>query len=395
MQNDHIENDIEIRSVEIPPKVIEDYHLEKGDELQLHLDGASITITFNKDIDKSDTIPLKNFLVPAFITTLLFFLYFLYIQKRYIPLIGDDSIAGFVLTLGMLSGMIGFTNLFIKAKKQNVPNSFRLISYRTFPTIVLAFGVILFMSLLLLFQFVGDVFLGVNFDIWTAAIINFVFVSLINYVMNLLANKISTRLVMNTLAITIIGGSLTAMATNKDLQWWQYNLSFLGTQEAISSWNFNITLIFSALLMIALIDFLFVNLSLKFEKTKKLGFLRLLLVLTALSLGGVGLFPHNDNVFFQYLHNRSALNLVYLILILIVSVRWLLPQISKHFIQLSYIICASLIVCIFLFQGVGYLSLTAFEILAFALAFAWLFVLFQEMERLVYDTGSSYTVKIK
>lgn len=395
MQNDHIENDIEIRSVEIPPKVIEDYHLEKGDELQLHLDGASITITFNKDIDKSDTIPLKNFLVPAFITTLLFFLYFLYIQKRYIPLIGDDSIAGFVLTLGMLSGMIGFTNLFIKAKKQNVPNSFRLISYRTFPTIVLAFGVILFMSLLLLFQFVGDVFLGVNFDIWTAAIINFVFVSLINYVMNLLANKISTRLVMNTLAITIIGGSLTAMATNKDLQWWQYNLSFLGTQEAISSWNFNITLIFSALLMIALIDFLFVNLSLKFEKTKKLGFLKLLLMLTALSLGGVGLFPHNDNVFFQYLHNRSALNLVYLILILIVSVRWLLPQISKHFIQLSNIICVTLIVCIFLFQGVGYLSLTAFEILAFALAFAWLFVLFQEMERLVYDTGSSYTVKIK
>ncbi len=210
-----------------------------------------------------------------------------------------------------------------------------------------------------------------------------------------MAVSITPKLLTNALIFVIIGGVITAMITNSDQQWWQYNFSFLGGIDAIDSWKFNLTLIFSGLLMIALVDYLFVILKRNLGSSKSLLILRILLILTAICLAGVGLFPYNDDTFYQQMHNRVASYLVYLIIILIIGLKWFLPNISKDFIKLSYFIVISLIICIILFLGVGYLSLTVFELIAFLLSFSWLLLLFKNIQILADNSTKSFVITIQ
>ena len=75
--------------------------------------------------------------------------------------------------------------------------------------------------------------------------------------------------------------------------------------------------------------------------------------------------------------------LLLIIIALIISVRWLLPNVTKDFLIMSYAIGGMLVVLQIAFQGVHYLSLTAFEISAFLLAFTWLIRLFNHLEQLI------------
>ena len=127
----------------------------------------------------------------------------------------------------------------------------------------------------------------------------------------------------------------------------------------------------------------------------KVNMLRVLLTLVAIALGGVGFFPNNGTGQLHELHTKSAEMLVYLIVILIISIRWILPKVTKEFLTISYGIAAVLIACNFLFQNVGYLSLTVFELLAFGLAFSWILLLLQHVQQLARLTNAVYEIRIE
>ena len=78
---------------------------------------------------------------------------------------------------------------------------------------------------------------------------------------------------------------------------------------------------------------------------------------------------------------------MYFIIILIVGIRWLLPRIPSAFLQMSYSVGAILVTAEVLFKFVGYLSLTAYEIIGFTLAFGWVVLLLQFLQELV-DKGT-------
>jgi len=181
------------------------------------------------------------------------------------------------------------------------------------------------------------------------------------------------------------------MAVNNQKYWWQHNLSFLGTSNASSGWQFNATLIFSALLMVALIDYLFVSLNEFFAGSRRLILLRILLTLTAVNLGLVGVFPNNAAS--HDLHDQVASFLVFFIIALVVGVRWLLPAVTTDFLVLSYGVGMTLVVAELLFRVLGYLSLTAFEMIAFLLAFGWLLMLFDRIEALI-NNGAEGTIAL-
>ncbi|MGL4382232.1 MAG: hypothetical protein ACRCTA_00770 [Bacilli bacterium] len=147
--------------------------------------------------------------------------------------------------------------------------------------------------------------------------------------------------------------------------------------------------------MIALIDYLFVILKRNLPDNKKLIVTQVLLVLTALSLAGVGIFPYRDIKFYQMMHNRMAGMLVFLIILLILTLKWAIPTISKEFMRFSYLIISLLIISIFLFLGIGYLSLTAFELVAFLLSFSWILMLLSNLQTMVYHSNVKYQIKLK
>lgn len=382
-------------SVTLPDKLVESFQIEDETDVILSVRDQKIMIEPKKKIAGNQTVSLRWFLIPTIITSVLFLGYLFFNERSQIPLVGSMSIANVVLSLGVLSGVFSFLVFFINGKRERIITQSKGIYWRNFPTILISFIIILVFSLLVLFKVMGLLFIGATFDQYTATMLFFVFVGAINYFMIYSALSITPAKLTNILIFVIIGGVLLAMITNRDHLWWQFNFSFLGTIEAKNSWQFNVTLMFSALLMVALIDSLFVELQKAIPHSKRLTTLRILLTVTALDLGAVGLFPYTETGPFQGVHNLVAEFLVYLIIILIVGIKWFLPNVTKEFLMISYLIAAALVVVSVLFQVVGYLSLTAFELVAFMLAFGWVVLLLQNLQKLAQNLTNTFQVTIK
>jgi len=321
----------------------------------------------------------------ALVVSLAFYI-FLRIQSIHtVKLVGNYSLATMIILLGVSMGTLLFAGFFIRDRKNPHTHFSQNIYWRNFPVIVLSFALILGLVLTGSMWLLGVLFKGASFGRVTASLILFAFGVVTNAVMIYFALVVDAGVLSTVLILVIISGVVIAMAVNNQKYWWQHNLSFLGTNGAASGWQFNATLIFSALLMIALIDYLFVRLHEVFPKSRQLLVLRTLLTLTALDLGMVGVFPNNANS--HALHDQVAVLLVYFIIALIVGVRWLLPDITKDFLYLSDGVGVALVVAALLFQVFGYFSLTAFEMMAFVLAFGWLLMLLDRIEALI-DVGT-------
>lgn len=368
-------------NLEIPSEFISELGLDNTGEIQLKKEGKRLIIEKPMNHDTSEEVPLKWFLIPSILMTISFYAIVSSLHMTQIPMTGHESISSFLIYLGVFSGVISFSIFFIRGKRDPKNRSTRDIYWRNVPTIIFSSAVILFLVLMAFFWVIGIVFEGASFDKYTATAIFLLFICVINYFMIYSASLFTSEMIINVLIIVIVGGIFFSMITNSESQWWQINFSFLGTNEAVSSWPFNITLMISALLMIALIDYLFVTLKNQGYTQKGLIVLRILLTLLALALGGVGFFPNNAGMLHE-LHDKVAGVLVTLVIILIIGIRWLLPQVTKQFLVVSYTIAVCLVLSNILFENVGYFSLTVFELIAFGLAFCWILLLLQQINRL-------------
>lgn len=377
--------------LELPEKVVDSLNLSAETAVELTVKGDSATI---RAVD-----PDKNKLqrqlelwagIPAVIATIVFWLVASIRNVKQVPISGEYSIASWLIIANVFVGTIVFTTFFIKSRRADSTAASNRIYWRNFPVIVMAFLLILGLTLLGISWLMGQVFVGVSFDLMTSSGIFLIFAFMINYVMALAAINLDSSMLTTLFTVTIVSGVAISMADNGTNRWWQYNLSFLGTHLAKNGWQFNFTLVFSALIMVALIDYLFVSLQESVPRSWKINLLRGLLTATALDLGAVGVFPNDAD--FHVLHDRLAFLLVYLMLALIIGIRWLLPAVSKEFLLTSYVLGVFLLICEIAFQLVGYLSLTAFEIISFVVAFSWVILLFQKIRNLT--DGVKFVVEV-
>ncbi|WP_054749251.1 DUF998 domain-containing protein [Lacticaseibacillus thailandensis] len=239
----------------------------------------------------------------------------------------------------------------------------------------------------------GQLFPGASFDLVTAAIIFFILTVSSNTLMVRAARHVDANTLSALLGVVIITGVIIAMASNNQRRWWQHNLSFLGTDMANNAWQFNATLMLAALLMVALIDTLFVAISQRYPGNRRINIMRALLTLVALDVACIGIFPNNAAS--HLLHDQAAGMLIILLAVLIVGIRWLLPQVSREFLWVSYLVAIILLTLNFGFRLFGYPSLTSFEIQAFTVAFGWLLLLFSRLRALAIQDRWQWDVHIK
>ena len=372
--------------IELPDKVAEQLRVNGTDKVKIELRNHDAVITTEaSEMSLFQRISLWWYLAPAIISAIVFNVFFATKNQNQIPLSGNTSLGTTVILGGVVIGTLMFAIFFIRERRNQTNTSSANIYWRNFPVVILSFAVILGLALLGVFWLLGTIFAGATFDRLTSTIIFFIFESMINYLMIYAAFSISSRTLVRLFTLVIVSGAVIAMATNGTRKWWQYNLSFLGTHLANNSWQFNITLMFSALIMVALIDYIFVSLNAIYPHSIRLLTLRILLTAMSIDLGAVGFFPNNAAS--HDIHDRLASFLVYFIIILIVGIRWLLPRIPSAFLQMSYSVGAILVTAEVLFKFVGYLSLTAYEIIGFTLAFGWVVLLLQFLQELI-DKGT-------
>ncbi|WP_056968898.1 DUF998 domain-containing protein [Lacticaseibacillus thailandensis] len=340
-----------------------------------------------------DRVERLNLHWPLLVTAILtigVYIYWLTQHTTAIPLSGDFSLASMVIGCALVAGMVLFTcNLIVARRHHEVPR----IYWRNLPVIIGSFAIMLALALVGGFWLLGQLFPGASFDLVTAAIIFFILTVSSNTLMVRAARHVDANTLSALLGVVIITGVIIAMASNNQRRWWQHNLSFLGTDMANNAWQFNATLMLAALLMVALIDTLFVAISQRYPGNRRINIMRALLTLVALDVACIGIFPNNAAS--HLLHDQAAGMLIILLAVLIVGIRWLLPQVSREFLWVSYLVAIILLTLNFGFRLFGYPSLTSFEIQAFTVAFGWLLLLFSRLRALAIQDRWQWDVHIK
>ena len=377
--------------IDLPAKAVENLELEKNTPLVLMVDNKTLTIRPSRTVEMLPQIMMRWYLIPAVLAAVIFFCLSWANHHWVISLTGNWSIGFASLYLGTFSGVVAFATAFIRQKRHRSGPAMEL-HWRNLPTLLIAFGTILAISIMIGFWLAEKMFAGASFDIYTSTLFVFLFVAVITYGMLNLAMTISEAVITNSMMIMIIGGMLFSMLTNSNRDWWHYNFSYLGTQQNATYWRFNITLIFSALLMATLVDYLFFNLQKKYPD-RGVKVLRILLYAEAACLGGIGCFPNDPQ--YHVLHDRISMWLVYIMILIIGLLRWLMPGLSRQFLKISYIIGGIMALDWLVFKATSYLSLTAFELLEFGLSFSWLLLLFQNLEYLARIGDQIFPVRIE
>lgn len=377
--------------IDLPAKAVENLELEKNTPLVLMVDNKTLTIRPSRTGEMLPQIMMRWYLIPAVLAAVIFFCLSWANHHWVISLTGNWSIGFASLYLGTFSGVVAFATAFIRQKRHRSGPAMEL-HWRNLPTLLIAFGTILAISIMIGFWLAEKMFAGASFDIYTSTSFVFLFVAAITYGMLNLAMTISEAVITNSMMIMIIGGMLFSMLTNSNRDWWHYNFSYLGTQQNATYWRFNITLIFSALLMATLVDYLFFNLQKKYPD-RGVKVLQILLYAEAACLGGIGCFPNDPQ--YHVLHDRISMWLVYIMILIIGLLRWLMPGLSRQFLKISYIIGGIMALDWLVFKATSYLSLTAFELLEFGLSFSWLLLLFQNLEYLARIGDQIFLVRIE
>lgn len=378
--------------ISVPDELVKKYDLHNDDDFKITARNGEIRLKKKNHDSNKRQFNVIWILIASILTSIAFWIFINAMHLHQVPLVGTNSIASGLIVFGGLSGMILFSAYFISNRKKITVAYAAKTFWRTFPVIVISFVLILSLALMGIAWGLSRLFTGITFGHVVAMMLFFVFVTAINYIMVRIGLAVNYGMLTTIMILVITSGAVMSMASN-GRNWWQHNLSFLGTKHANNSWQFNLTLVFSSLLMVALVDYIFVSLRAVVKNTWRTITLRIILTVTALDVGAVGLFPNNAN--FHVLHDKVAGYLVYLIIILIIGIRWLLPEVGKRFLALSYGMCVGLVVIDLMFKPLHIISLTAFELIAFILAFGWILILFDTMIGIVEDEDDKYNVKIE
>lgn len=379
-------------SIVLDQVIVDQLALSKGQQLKAELYENKLVL--QKDEPPKQGRLASWVLIAATVLLCILFYAVSSIEKRnQILLVGDYSIITFLVGFGGILGMTIFTTTLISNRKLFLGGIKARVFWRMLPVIVASFAVILLLALLGFGWLLEQIFTGASFDKLTSTLILGASIYAVSLFLGQIAEQIRASWLTTVFTVIMVSGVFISMATNRSLQWWHFNLSFLGTQAAKESWQFNLTLMLSALILVALVDYLFVALGEKYGKNWKLMAMRVMLTLLGLDLGAVGYFPNNASS--HFLHTKVAGYLVLIIIVLIISVKWLLPEVTKDFLIMSYAIGGMLVGLEIAFQGIHYLSLTAFEISAFLLAFAWLIRLITHLEGLLLPDTKELTLTIE
>ena len=245
--------------------------------------------------------------------------------------------------------------------------------------LALAHGCIFLLGWLALFAIFQQAFIGAVLYPVAAAILVGTTGAISAYTAYLSALSMTAYRLSALLAGFLVTGILTSMLTAENPQWWQENLSALGMSSDISGVAFNFTLIVAGVVVTTLAGYATATLAATATTAAARHRVRVLeggIVLIGVFLAGVGLFPVDERF---GLHTLVASGMVVVFASLIVRIRALVPSISATFVALGWVFLAVIVVAAVMWFPVGYYNLTAVELIAASLVFAWLIVLIRNL----------------
>ena len=160
--------------IDLPAKAVENLELEKNTSLVLMVDNKTLTIRPSRTVEMLPQIMMRWYLIPAVLAAVIFFCLSWANHHWVISLTGNWSIGFASLYLGTFSGVVAFATAFIRQKRHRSGPAMEL-HWRNLPTLLVAFGTILAISIMIVFWLAEKMFAGASFDIYTSTLFVFLF----------------------------------------------------------------------------------------------------------------------------------------------------------------------------------------------------------------------------
>jgi len=242
-------------------------------------------------------------------------------------------------------------------------------------SVVVVHTVLAVLASLAAYLVLGRGFQGLLMNGFWSVVLMAVTLGLTAYAVYLSVSQMTTQRMSMLLMSFVVLGTLTAMATSPDPDWWQIHFSHLGTFTALSSYVFNGTLIAGGLLVTTFALYIANDMRVLVERgvltdAKSPRTVPTILVIMGIMLAFVGIVPVDVNLL---VHNLAASGMAAMYLGLLIAGPRLLRGMPRTYVLSSWAFLAALLVSVALFV-VGYFGLTAFEIIVFALIFGWIAV---------------------
>jgi len=242
-------------------------------------------------------------------------------------------------------------------------------------SVVIVHAALAFLATFAIFRVLSLGFVGLPVITFWAVVLMAVTLGLVSYLVYLSVSRMTTQRMSSLLMAFVVIGTLTAMVTTTDPAWWTIHFSHLGSFWSLSSFVFNGTLIAGGLLVTTFAVYLANDLQVLADagaltNPRAPRIISVLFVVMGVMLACVGVFPVNVNLL---LHNLSASGMAAMFLALLISGPAVLRGMPRTYFLASWAFLAATVASVVLFI-VGYFTLTAFEILVFALIFGWIAV---------------------
>ncbi|WP_251453450.1 DUF998 domain-containing protein [Microbacterium sp. Marseille-Q6648] len=297
-----------------------------------------------------------------------------------LPLSGEDWSFGTAAAIGaaIVAGAASGTGYWRSRGLTGQEWRLRLSSWKftvNTTSVVVVHVVLAALATLVVYLVLSRGFIGLGVSRFWSITLMAITLGLTAYLVYLSVSRIDTQRMSSLLMAFIVIGTLTAMVTTPDPQWWMIHFSHLGSFWALSSLVFNGTLIAGGLLVTTFAVYIAADMESlvaegKLARTGSPRFVSVLFVVMGIMLACVGIFPVNVNLL---LHNLSAMGMAVMFLVLLASGPRMLRGMPRTYFLSSWAFLAALVVSLVLFVA-QYFSLTAFEIIVFALIFGWIAV---------------------
>jgi hypothetical membrane protein len=243
-------------------------------------------------------------------------------------------------------------------------------------SVVIVHVALAFVATYALYRVLALGFIGLPVVTFWAVVLMAVTLGLSAWIVLLSVSRMTTQRMSSLLMAFIVIGTLTAMVTTPDPQWWMVHFSHLGSfEDDLSSWVFNGTLMAGGLLVTTFAVYISNDMrelveagSLTNQRSPRI--VSTLFVVMGIMLALVGVFPVDVNLL---MHNLSAMGMAVMFLVLLIGGPNFLKGMPRTYFAASWAFLTAMVASVVLF-AIGYFSLTAFEILVFSLIFGWIAV---------------------
>jgi hypothetical membrane protein len=187
--------------------------------------------------------------------------------------------------------------------------------------------------------------------------------------------KIDTSRLLTLVLIILASGVYIALTTIEDPLWWQVSFSYLGKLESNVNWIFNLTLIFSGILLLIWRNYLMSD----FDILLRHGIaaprwdllFRYGLIWVGVAIMIVGIFKSQLTPFSSLMHNVAAYSLAGVFGVFMLASRWVVPGFPREFLATSGTVVIALVGTI-IWAIIGGVNTVGLEMTVFVLGLMWL-----------------------